>query len=120
MGRVFDHQLRIGNLVLDSTKNTTVVEGTHELSERVRHGIPLTKKWLLKFGFKNQNNGWDIENHDFGLFDMSHGKLTDIRYNDTRCCPKIKYVHELQNLYFVMTGEEINRGILPEELTNED
>jgi hypothetical protein len=69
--------------------------------------IPLTKKWFLDFGFRMRltdafvlpiySNGisWDfileIENKFF-VFDNF---------------AKIKYVHQLQNLFFAITGEEL-------------
>ena len=61
--------------------------------------IPLTLEWLLKFGF----NGTDIDNYTIVL---SNGNFFILD------CPvpiatNIYYVHELQNLYFALTGKQL-------------
>lgn len=70
--------------------------------------IPLTEEWLLKFEFWTSD--WDIHStlrkqvldsslvydKDNKTFDL--GDLLNI---------KIEYVHQLQNLYFVLTGGEL-------------
>lgn len=74
--------------------------------------IPLTEEWLLKFGFeKNFNNFYEkLINKDEDDF---IGKLTDyffayyIDKKDNYPLIYIKYVHQLQNLYFALTGEEL-------------
>ena len=65
------------------------------------HAIPLTEEWLVKFGFvDNCKNGYEIVNHNPGYYflDNEGGFIND--------CP-ILYVHQLQNLYFALTGEEL-------------
>src|SRR5687767_1383970 len=69
--------------------------------------IPLTEEWLLKFGFELEGlvhfkrwskgwfNGYLNPNDFFGL----------VGYNEQHL--NIKYVHQLQNLYFALTGEEL-------------
>ncbi len=72
--------------------------------------INLTKEWLLKFGFE-----WDIywqgytdgnwvitEGAESGMWRMAYGK----RRHDI-ISYQIKYVHQLQNLYFALTGHEL-------------
>ena len=59
--------------------------------------IKLTKDWLIKFGFVKEEcfyykNGVAIED-DFTLEGFGDVEL--------------KYVHQLQNLYFALTGEEL-------------
>ena len=63
--------------------------------------IPLTEEWLVKFGFEEALNGWwsddelwSYENKKFYL-----GASTYLA--------NITYVHQLQNLYFALTGEEL-------------
>ena len=72
--------------------------------------IELTKQWLLDFGFE-----LDLEFlSDFiwrketttGEIVLS-GKDFLLCSTDTRC--NIKHVHQLQNLYFVLTGEELTK-----------
>lgn len=66
--------------------------------------IVLTEDWLIRFGFKKdilpyfgslifEKDGITLD-HDFVLMDI-----------DKRV--EIKYVHQLQNLYFALTGEEL-------------
>jgi len=68
--------------------------------------IPLTEDWLIKFGFVRE-----------GMLTMRLGEFTcycEEDYIDNFCLGDIelfdvipKYVHQLQNLYFALTGEEL-------------
>lgn len=87
-------------------------------------GIPLTEEWLVKFGFKKVI-GWyiNVREHADGLFDSleladNNDKAENqfyvyfrnmrIETDDYVLLRKdLKYVHELQNLYFALTGEEL-------------
>ena len=66
--------------------------------------VLLTERWLIKFGFKKIDkdiNGyyvWMIEH--ITVFEQNKG----YDYNDST---NIKYVHQLQNLYFALTGKEL-------------
>ena len=63
--------------------------------------IPLTEEWLLKFGFERLGSGrFDFKTFTYYLHDGSF-------YNKTSRLCTIKYVHQLQNLYFALTGEEL-------------
>lgn len=74
-------------------------------------GIELTNEWLKKLGFvctwAGQGDGqtWEkgkVELHgDFYPLHLSNHKIDWIHL------PKIEYVHQLQNLYFALTGEEL-------------
>lgn len=69
------------------------------------YGIPLTEEWLFKFGFVKVRdypvfrlNGFQVE---FNGFDSEWGSgLIDKK-------TIIKYVHQLQNIYFCLFGEEL-------------
>jgi len=76
--------------------------------------IPLTEQWLERFGFKYRKSGaggqdswagygsWEKGDCYFqGLKDGSN--LFYARYRRSSCV----YVHELQNLYNALTGEEL-------------
>ena len=90
--------------------------------------IPITEEWLLKFGFeKLANDGrygyryyiaiadyWYVIERDWRK-EQSH--FFGIEYTD---CPnpkddhiyhsftfKLKHIHQLQNLYFALTGKEL-------------
>ena len=68
--------------------------------------IPLTEEWLLKFGFKQfGDNSCKIK--------TLHGNIY-VDYFRNVCYPgnnfsihKFKYVHQLQNLYLALTGNEL-------------
>jgi hypothetical protein len=76
--------------------------------------IPLTEEWLLKFGFyekyKSVHSQWSIAG-----FSIQQASNWD---DDNNLIPtrqefhydwkfKVKWVHQLQNLYFELTGEEL-------------
>lgn len=73
--------------------------------------IPLTGEWLLKFGFEkaykdrvfkfNDNFGVDF---GISIFFIQHYK-NEVHNSFIRT--EIYYVHQLQNLYFALTGEEL-------------
>lgn len=68
--------------------------------------IPLTDEWLLKFGFEKII----VEDYPLYIYDGFIIEVyTDncvVSYNNTEIT-KIKYVHQLQNLYFALTNNEI-------------
>jgi hypothetical protein len=82
--------------------------------------IPLTEEWILKFGFYkgniSYNNAYSIElqKTDFYLRPCAFGGFywgfnkdknnLDCELNDVL---PLKYVHELQNLYFALTQREL-------------
>jgi hypothetical protein len=72
--------------------------------------LPLTEEWLIKFGFeKNTDNGCLFKNiinyWNFILWEKSN--YIDLIINKSSIRLSIKYVHQLQNLYFSLTGEEL-------------
>jgi hypothetical protein len=90
-------------------------------------GIPLTEEWLLKFGFTKYEwmNGYFIKTFfgdlmiqffkdEIHLFFTkvsidSKGMMFDGRRfaGNKKSFTKVKYLHQLQNLYFSLTGEEL-------------
>jgi hypothetical protein len=122
------NELRIGNLfirigdtmgspiapVIESVKGTYyeydyyhIQAESNDLDYQIEvfQPIPLTEEWLFKFGFRkysstqfDKGNFWTIANHNetkhFGMW-CNHLEIY------------IKYVHQLQNLYFALTGEEL-------------
>jgi hypothetical protein len=72
--------------------------------------IPLTEEWLLKFGFKPKM----IETEYYSFWKIGHlGARYDKKTHEVEITyigaflKHIKNVHQLQNLYFALTGEEL-------------
>ena len=102
------NELRIGNWV--KRKGLVVqcdhmsVDNCYSWPEQYEP-IPITEEWLVKFGFeevKRYGDGvWRV--HDFILiFYPDECFLCDCDID-----VKIKHVHQLQNLYFALTGKEL-------------
>ena len=69
-------------------------------------GIEITEKWLERFGFKDEPKiGWEKKN----VYLQFHAVQEHWEVNLTEgiFLRPIKYVHELQNIYFTLTGEEL-------------
>ena len=64
--------------------------------------IPLTEEWLLKAGFKKIGR---LFYHD-SFFACELSSHNELRFEDLDNL-YIKYVHQLQNLYFCFCGEEL-------------
>jgi hypothetical protein len=68
--------------------------------------ISITKEILLKCGFKKLGN----DNYSIGRINLglNYNISIDIDYVPIHCLNgKIKYLHQLQNLYFALTNEEL-------------
>jgi len=104
------NELRIGNLFVDK-KTKTIINiiglteqyitfSGHFKNDWQAKPIPLTEEWLLKFGFKNLS---------IGLFELIHNNVIGYRLSieGQYGYEEIKYIHQLQNLYFALTGEEL-------------
>ena len=67
--------------------------------------IPLTEEWLLKFGFDNKHNKDKFTIILKGKLNYEKGRTYFNSWTILEKQPD--YVHELQNLYFALTGEEL-------------
>lgn len=71
--------------------------------------IPLTEDWLIKFGFTKVNK-YSYWLDDFlceTIYINLNTRKTTIGSNEEYDINHIKHVHQLQNLYFALTGEEL-------------
>lgn len=81
--------------------------------------IPITEEWLLKFGFEKREGsvcdsfyiGLNPITHDW-LFDLVWLKnMMDYSYEGNPFYKnghhEVKYIHQLQNLYFALTQKEL-------------
>jgi hypothetical protein len=78
--------------------------------------IPLTEEWLLKFGFEEYIDfGYKTKNFDLiplcGFTYSINKKRVMIMHKGNQMSHwlniEIQYVHQLQNLYFALTNEEL-------------
>lgn len=72
--------------------------------------IPLTEEWLVKFGFvkKSHSECFLYEGDSFTLEEIGVGVFEyNLMDNDFSKLSPIIYVHQLQNLYFALTGTEL-------------
>ena len=102
-GHVIITEIRTNNSVkiLDNTSSFYV--GT------CLQPIELTKEWLLKFGFEKKYDdlNWYIKgNYCFSFLKELDLIVFKIKNQTVGICT-IKYVHQAQNLYFALTGEEL-------------
>lgn len=113
-------ELRIGNLVLDYGM---VVPVNHLMLSRLvgieNEGkkcinlspILITEDWLVKFGFVSDwTDGKTRKEYSIKgmyLFHYKSGKIESVQYESGQNLIKIKTVHQLQNLYYALTGEEL-------------
>lgn len=99
-------ELRIGNLVTGYSYDVAIsledfkdfYTGDDNIDSY--KPIPLTEEWLLKFGFENQLVEFVLDN-----FYLKRTKNHFEYYCNNRA--EIKYVHQLQNLYFALIGKEL-------------
>lgn len=98
-------ELRIGNYVKDPYNNTIRLVSVDKDASMIRP-IPLTEEWLLKFGFEKSGDHYNKWVDDVRAFIL----LNDFTLCDIDLKVEIKYVHQLQNLYFALTGKEITNN----------
>jgi hypothetical protein len=65
--------------------------------------IPLTEEWLFKFGFKKWTDRKFVGRYTKNRHSVWYG-VTDYQIKHSR---PFRYVHQLQNIYFALTGEEL-------------
>lgn len=130
-------ELRIGSIIRFTPDKSefTIDESIQELDDGLYEGfyidsinicnfepIPLTEEWLIKFGFDinrlevgclkvssyktYEEKELEIWNTDNGIELMINNEPNDICLFFS--LKNIKYVHQLQNLYFALTGLELS------------
>ena len=115
-------ELRIGNYVNYDNKDAiiTIDDFNHIIKYDIHiiNPIPITEDWLLKFGFEQQEFTYNYNIDDTlslqvlnvkgvyfpSLVEYPEMTLVGTQIVHLKC---ISFVHELQNLYFALTGEEL-------------
>lgn len=90
--------------------------------------IPLTEEWLLKFGFEKGKHAWfskkyftdcdeyaevmkidyNISSKRLAIYDaIEETDMVNILSHPIYTGKKVLYIHQLQNLFFALTGEEL-------------
>jgi len=120
-------ELRIGNYIVynggqpEDIDEFTVIEvqdiawvqQKNEEFNKYHSPIPLTEEWLLKFKFEDcgckPNEYYEKDDiyyvHKINK-EYEFGIIYPCEINHRVDLKNIKYVHQLQNLYFALTGEE--------------
>ena len=129
-------ELRIGNYLMDDESDTLVVVSRIEsieytnwnsgdefnivvleygTKERYLEGdfrpIPITEEWLLNLGFTLYNKENPIMFKGVVFIEQRQKTLIGTQFFTFHFdgnTIKIQYVHQLQNLYFALTNEELN------------
>lgn len=112
-------ELRIGNIVSEELvtysgrKEQQIIVSIRDISHYDNFKpIPLTEEWLIKFGFEEELFG-DLHTSDFSkgsismLYVTGNTGIWQLRFEKKCNQTFIKYVHQLQNLYYALTGEEL-------------
>lgn len=113
---------RIGNLVEEPKGCTHKIERVDILSKRVRHGLKISIPHLTGFGFVKDDNGnyWmDLQTHYIELTPSNgywcpiYAQLPEMSHEDEQrvSINRIQFIHELQNLFFALTGTELEMKI---------
>jgi len=108
--------LRLGNFVslheghvefpLTRIRFERVISGYYEVEP-----IELTAEWMEEFGFRNDEH-WYIRVGQFDYFTIScvgDSFYYSVNGGEYLIGRSIKWVHQLQNLYFAVTGKELER-----------
>ncbi len=69
--------------------------------------ILLTEAWLLRFGFERQEGNLIFDLETGYLWKYAEDKLVRFMTSSLETILFIEYVHQLQNLYFSLTGQEL-------------
>ena len=108
------NELRIGNWILNEKNQSIKVSWINNNIESISYPIPLTEEILSKCDFNMID---DFTEHSHIDLDLQHcitflkdENLIIIECDD--CCyninlEHIKHLHQLQNLYFALTGQEL-------------
>ncbi len=117
-------ELRIGSLLNDREGNLCEVISlgktdlyapsiNNPITKLPNEPIPLTDEWLLLFGFEKELN-WKLSLDNFYFLELMrigkeysvfHEKKPSEEY--AHKLVRIQYVHQLQNLFFALKGEEL-------------
>lgn len=99
---------RIVKVVKLSDKVTTIGEPNAICEYSDLEPIPLSEFWLITFGFYGEPEDFFLK--DSILLKWGHTHTTEdgwLFHYGKSFAKHVKYVHELQNLFFALTGQEL-------------
>jgi len=102
--------LKVGNLVYDnkSQSNITITESNIGDTQNFEP-IPITSEWLEEIGFQKRlqnKTGYPTQRNNKVEFRLDSSDNYDWE-NSVNNLPKVKYIHQLQNIYFTLTEREL-------------
>lgn len=114
--------LRIGNLIYQNNKvvqlvsihsddtiriiDNNIEKGCYKLNNNFAP-IPLTSEWLLNFGFENKYGSYVLSTPRGTIsIEEDLAEISSVITHNGFKAP-CGYIHQLQNLYFVLTGSEL-------------
>ena len=114
------NEFRIGNIVdyLGSPTIINSISGIEETYVSTRKSgimpinafkpIPLTEDWLLKCGFeKDEKNEYWFWKNCVSVSVLGYIELLSFNRQSFKTNIQLKYIHQLQNFYFALTGKEL-------------
>jgi len=102
------NELRLGNWLERSDSDQPYYFQVSAVASTEISGNPiqLTEKWLVEFGLKtNPNNKYEFTDNEYFTIELDGSLYFEGSYTAV----DINYVHQLQNLYFALTGQELTR-----------
>lgn len=104
-------------VILDETAQSGFTKWANSIEEKGKFveewdrldGLILNDEWLLKFGWKYNNitNRYELDDWRFYIAKPANYDGFLLCEGSTVITDRLKYVHQLQNLYFALTGEEL-------------
>ena len=110
------NELRLGNYVYTETMEEpfelTEITDVEDQSHRYHKSIKLTEKWFKYFNFRISKNycSIDLDSELRLLIVKKTGSMILQNYfsgDEVSLPTALESVHQLQNLYFTLTGEEL-------------
>ena len=115
------NELRIGNYIFEygisKIADALLILGMSQIESANKividiSPIPLTEEWLLKFSFENYANAhffkfYRKESIKVSISEERNAIIVRVYESPLRYYDENLYVHQLQNLYFALEGEEL-------------
>lgn len=106
-----DTDVRIGNWVDYGHGRAPVQITGKDLAEGIEdrpfRGIPLSPEWLERLGFKKDSQGEYYDPREVLFTVIFDGDSVNHVWDASFTGADIQYVHQVQNLFFALTGKEL-------------